>query len=100
MLLNKQTRQDWGDGPLAVRESDKYREDYVHAFVDKRDGLIDWDGRARAEGDFFIEKLREHGARKVPGRRHRHRLSLSPAHRGRVRGHQRGWKSRHAGQGV
>ena len=64
-MLSKQTRQDYGDDPLTVRESDKYQEEYVHAFVDKWDELIDWGGRAQAEGEFFIEKLREHGARKV-----------------------------------
>ena len=64
-MLNKQAQQDYGDDPLSVRESDKYQEEYVHAFVDKWDQLIDWDGRAKAEGEFFIEKLREHGAKKV-----------------------------------
>jgi glycine/sarcosine N-methyltransferase len=59
------SQQDYGDDPLAVRDSDKYQEEYVHAFVDKWDELIDWDARAEAEGDFFIEKLREHGVKKV-----------------------------------
>jgi glycine/sarcosine N-methyltransferase len=57
--------QDYGDDPLSVRETDKYREEYVHSFVEKWDELIDWDGRAEAEGEFFIEKLREHGAKKI-----------------------------------
>jgi len=64
-MLNKQLRQDYGDDPLSVRESGKYQEEYVNNFVDKWDELIDWDGRASAEGNFFIDKLREHGARKV-----------------------------------
>ena len=64
-MQHKQTQQDYGKDPLAVRESDKYQEEYVHAFVDKWDELIDWNGRAKAEGEFFIEKLREHGAKKV-----------------------------------
>ena len=54
-MLNKQAQQDYGDDPLSVRESGKYQEEYVHAFVDKWDELIDWDGRAKAEGEFFIE---------------------------------------------
>ena len=45
-MLSKQTKQDYGADPLAVRESDTYQVEYVHAFVDKRDELIDWDGRA------------------------------------------------------
>lgn len=58
-------KQDYGSDPLRVRESGKYREEYVHTFVDKWDELIDWNGRAQAEGDFFIKLLKEHGARKV-----------------------------------
>jgi glycine/sarcosine N-methyltransferase len=65
VMLNEHAEQDYGNDPLAVRESDTYQEEYVHAFVDKWDELIDWDGRAEAEGEFFIDKLREHGARKV-----------------------------------
>ena len=57
--------QDYGDDPLKVRDTDKYQEEYVHTFVDKWDELIDWDGRAKAEGDFFIELLRDHGAKKI-----------------------------------
>jgi len=64
-MLNREIKQDYGTNPLAVRDSDKYQEEYVHAFVDKWDELIDWDARAEAEGDFFIEKLREHGAKKI-----------------------------------
>jgi glycine/sarcosine N-methyltransferase len=64
-MLNTNAKQDYGDDPLAVRESDKYREEYVHAFVEKWDELIDWDGRAQAEGKFFIEKLRDLGVKKV-----------------------------------
>jgi sarcosine/dimethylglycine N-methyltransferase len=33
--------------------------------VEKWDELIDWKSRAASEGDFFIEKLKEHGARQV-----------------------------------
>ncbi|MDT8387778.1 MAG: class I SAM-dependent methyltransferase [Thiogranum sp.] len=57
--------QNYGSDPLAVRDTDQYQDEYVHSFVDKWDELIDWEGRAQAEGDFFIEKLREHGAKKV-----------------------------------
>jgi glycine/sarcosine N-methyltransferase len=64
-MLNQQHHQDYGTDPLAVRETDKYQEEYVHTFVEKWDELIDWDGRASAEGEFFIEKLRDMGVKKV-----------------------------------
>ena len=57
--------QDFGEAPLEVRESDHYQEEYVHAFVQKWDELIDWDQRAKSEGNFFIEELRKRGAKKV-----------------------------------
>jgi glycine/sarcosine N-methyltransferase len=63
--LRHQSHQDYGQDPLAVRESGKYQEEYVHSFVEKWDELIDWEGRARAEGEFFIDKLRELGVKKV-----------------------------------
>ena len=64
-MNNLPTRQDYGADPLAVRDSEKYQEEYVQSFVDKWDELIDWDGRAKAEGQFFIEQLKERGAKKV-----------------------------------
>ncbi|MEJ2621037.1 MAG: class I SAM-dependent methyltransferase [Candidatus Thiodiazotropha sp.] len=64
-MLKHNTQQNYGQNPLAVRESDTYQEEYVHSFVEKWDELIDWDGRAAAEGEFFIEKLRELGVKKV-----------------------------------
>jgi glycine/sarcosine N-methyltransferase len=63
--MSKKLGQDYGDDPLAVRKSGTYQEEYVHAFVEKWDELIDWDGRAQSEGSFFIDKLHEHGAQKV-----------------------------------
>jgi glycine/sarcosine N-methyltransferase len=64
-MKNTTVQQDYGHDPLSVRDTDKYKEEYVHSFVEKWDQLIDWDGRAQAEGDFFIRTLKEHGARKV-----------------------------------
>lgn len=64
-MFENEHKQNYGDDPLAVRESGKYQEEYVHSFVEKWDELIDWDGRAEAEGGFFIEKLRELGVKKV-----------------------------------
>lgn len=50
---------------LAACGSDRYREEYIAAFVTKWDELIDWERRAAAEGSFFIDALKEHGARTV-----------------------------------
>lgn len=57
--------QDYGDDPLAVRETDKYVGEYVKSFVEKWDELIDWDARARSEGQFFIDVLRARGKETV-----------------------------------
>ncbi|HUF73806.1 MAG TPA: class I SAM-dependent methyltransferase [Gammaproteobacteria bacterium] len=63
--MNNLRLQQYGDDPLSVRESDHYQAEYAGEFVDKWDELIDWDGRAETEGEFFIDILREHGAKKV-----------------------------------
>jgi len=57
--------QNFGEDPVAVRESDHYQDEYVEGFVDKWDELIDWEGRAESEGQFFIDLLRERGKRTV-----------------------------------
>jgi glycine/sarcosine N-methyltransferase len=57
--------QNYGDDALAVRETDQYQEEYVHSFVEKWDELIDWNSRKKGEGEFFIDVLRQHGAKKV-----------------------------------
>lgn len=59
------TNQNYGDNPIAVRETGHYKEEYVHSFVQKWDELIDWDRRAESEGQFFIETLKERGAKRV-----------------------------------
>lgn len=64
-MVQTKSKQDYGKDPLSVRDTDKYVEEYVNSFVNKWDNLIDWDGRAEAEGNFFIEVLKEHGARKI-----------------------------------
>lgn len=58
-------KQDYGDQPLEVRDTNQYQAEYIRAFVAKWDELIDWDRRTSSEGEFFIEILRQHGARKV-----------------------------------
>lgn len=57
--------QAFGANPVAVRETDHYKDEYVWGFVDKWDELIDWDRRAKSEGDFFIDHLKERGVRKI-----------------------------------
>jgi len=58
-------KQEYGQEPLAVRETDQYRDEYVGSFVEKWDELIDWERRAESEGKFFIKQLRARGARRV-----------------------------------
>ncbi len=58
-------KQSFGIDPVAVRESDHYTLEYVHAFVEKWDELIDWRTRAEGEGRFFIDLLRDHGVKSV-----------------------------------
>ncbi len=57
--------QDYGVNPVDVRNTDHYTKEYVHSFVEKWDQLIDWDARAKSEGDFFIETLKRKGAHRV-----------------------------------
>ena len=65
VIMQIKKEQDYGKDPTTVRDSDKYVDEYVHTFVNKWDDLIDWDGRADSEGTFFIDVLKEHGAKKV-----------------------------------
>ncbi len=53
--------QVYGEDPLADRETDTYRGEYIKTFVEKWDELIDWDRRADSEGTFFIDVLRDKG---------------------------------------
>ena len=64
-IADDSVRQNYGENPTEVRETDKYKEEYVKGFVDKWDELIDWDARAASEGDFFIEELKKRGAKRV-----------------------------------
>ena len=63
--MNQQTEQNYGDNPLAVRDTGHYKEEYIREFVHKWDQLIDWNARAESEGDFFIRVLKERGAKKI-----------------------------------
>jgi len=57
--------QKYGSNPHEVRDTDQYKMEYIHSFVDKWDALIDWEARAEGEGDFFVRALREAGAQRV-----------------------------------
>ncbi len=63
--MSKANVQQYGDDPLSVRETNHYQAEYADSFVEKWDELIDWAGRRESEGEFFIEVLRSHGAKKV-----------------------------------
>ncbi len=63
--MSSATKQWFGDNPIEVRETDHYKDEYNEGFVDKWDELIDWKQRAKSEGDFFINTLRERGAKRV-----------------------------------
>ena len=61
----KSKQQNYGNDPTTVRESDHYQKEYITQFVEKWDDLINWKKRAEGEGTFFINVLKNHGARKV-----------------------------------
>ena len=56
--LHSSVEQDFGADPVRRRETNNYSKEYVRGFVDKWDELIDWDARARSEGQFFIDILK------------------------------------------
>ena len=58
-------KQQYSDNPIAQRETDLYKGEYVQSFVYKWDELINWGARARSEGDFFIRILKDIGAKRV-----------------------------------
>jgi SAM-dependent methyltransferase len=58
-------QQHYGDDPLADRATDLYRREFVMGFADKWDELIDWDARAKSEGQFFIDVLRSRGKESI-----------------------------------
>lgn len=63
--ITNQTEQNFGNDPIAVRESDHYQNEYIQRFVEKWDDLINWKKRAEGEGTFFIDVLKERGVKRV-----------------------------------
>jgi SAM-dependent methyltransferase len=57
--------QLYGSDPLKVRDTDHYRAEYVRTFAQKWDELIDWEARAKSEGQFFVDILRSRGKQTV-----------------------------------
>lgn len=64
-IAEHNANQDYGENPTKIRETDKYKEEYVQGFVEKWDELIDWEARAASEGDFFIQELKKRGAKRI-----------------------------------
>lgn len=64
-VLKKRNKQDFGENPTDIRETDHYVQEYITPFVEKWDELINWEKRIQGEGSFFIDKLNEYGAKKV-----------------------------------
>jgi len=58
-------KQDYGDAPTKVRDTDHYQMEYIHEFVEKWDELIDWDAREASENKFFINELRKRKKHKI-----------------------------------
>jgi len=58
-------KQNYGEKPIEVRDTDQYQMEYIHEFVDKWDELIDWDARQAGENNFFINELRKRGKHKI-----------------------------------
>jgi SAM-dependent methyltransferase len=58
-------KQNYGSNPVEVRETDQYKAEYIESFVERWDQLIDWNARSESEGHFFIDVLREKGAKRI-----------------------------------
>jgi glycine/sarcosine/dimethylglycine N-methyltransferase len=58
-------KQNYGADPLADRDADTYRGEYIMSFVERWDDLINWTARAESEGQFFIDVLRARGKETV-----------------------------------
>jgi len=65
MNINQIHKQNYGLDPTSVRETSKYKTEYIQGFVEKWDSLIGWDLRTQGEGDFFINLLREKGVKRI-----------------------------------
>lgn len=65
MSTSSNEMQSFGSNPVETRDTNHYQQEYIERFVDKWDALIDWKKRAASEGDFFVNHLRERGAKRI-----------------------------------
>lgn len=65
MSQQSKMRQRYSEDPLVDRSTDHYQAEYIQSFVEKWDELIDWDRRAKSEGQFFIDLLQRLGKHKI-----------------------------------
>ncbi|MFO7838557.1 MAG: methyltransferase domain-containing protein [Desulfosalsimonadaceae bacterium] len=63
--MNFVQKQTFGRNPVEVRDSDHYSLEYAQDFAEKWDELIDWQRRAKSEGDFFIQSLKKRGKERI-----------------------------------
>lgn len=63
--MNFVKQQDFGNDPLQIRDSDHYSLEYAQNFAEKWDELIGWERRAKSEGDFFINLLRDRDKKNI-----------------------------------
>lgn len=63
--MDADKQQDFGSDPIAVRETDHYIDEYVGSFAERWDELIDWESRGKGEERFFIDALKDRGAKKI-----------------------------------
>ena len=63
--MSANAEQPFTDNPEEVRSSEFYQEQYEKSFAEKWDELINWEERAKSEGRFFIDLLKERGKHKI-----------------------------------
>jgi SAM-dependent methyltransferase len=61
----KSNCQRFGRHPTTVRDSNHYNDEYIFAFVERWDYLIDWTARAKKESQFIVTELRKRGVVKI-----------------------------------
>jgi SAM-dependent methyltransferase len=61
----KSNCQRFGQHPTTVRDSNHYNDEYIFAFVERWDFLIDWNARAKKESQFIVTDLRKRGVIEV-----------------------------------
>jgi len=65
LRLNGTDTKRRGNSLRDLRDPCLYRQEYVEAFVDKWDELVDWDARTSSEGGFFIQALKDQSKQRI-----------------------------------